>query len=375
MSAVRNMHAPAHRNAMAAIFAVVVLGLAAMILAPAGVSAQEAGTVPGNALGNSSDTNFWRAVREGTQGTVAGANDQAGVMIQSDGSVWRAFRNGPLSTYGIWAMAGIFALLAVFFILRGRVRIEAGKSGQTVTRFNGFERFSHWLLAVSFIILALSGLNILYGRYFLLNTIGPEAFGTLTYWGKWMHNYVAFAFMLGVVLIFVQWVVHNLPSRHDIGWIIRAGGLLSKHSHPPAKKFNAGQKLIFWVVVLGGVSISLSGISLLFPFQFPMFAKTFVVLNMFGAQLPTELSAMQEMQLAQVWHTAVAIFMIVVIVAHIYIGSIGMEGAFDAMGSGEVDKNWAREHHSIWMEKIDGPPPSPPSTDNAKADAQVQPAE
>jgi formate dehydrogenase subunit gamma len=280
------------------------------------------------------------------------------VMIQSEGDNWRAFRNGPLSTYGVWGLAGIVGLLALFFLVRGRIRIEAGPSNERVTRFVGIERFGHWLTAVSFIVLGLTGLNVLYGRYFLKDAIGSEAFAQITFYGKLLHNYVAFAFMLGLVLILIMWIKDNFPSRTDFGWIIRGGGLLSKHSHPPAKKFNAGQKLIFWLVILGGASLSLSGLALMFPFEFPMFAKTFEAINALGFEriagyaLPTELTPIEEMQLSQLWHAIMALFMIVVIIAHIYIGSIGMEGAFAAMGSGEVDANWAREHHSIWYEKV-----------------------
>ena len=158
------------------------LGLAAMVLiGPAGggqqpAFAQEQGQVPGSALGNQSDPDMWRAIREGDRGTVSIPNRQAGVLIQSEGDNWRAFRNGPLSTYGAWGLLGIVALLALFFVLRGRIRIEEGRSGQTITRFNFFERFTHWLTASCFVILALTGLNMLYGRYLLRPLIGPDAF-------------------------------------------------------------------------------------------------------------------------------------------------------------------------------------------------------
>jgi len=124
--------------------------------------------------------------------------------------------------------------------------------------------------------------------------------------------------------------------------------------HPPAKKFNGGQKIIFWATILGGASLSLSGWALLDPFTTTMFADTFALINIFGANLPTDLTLMEEQQLAQVWHTIVSMVMIAIILAHIYIGSIGMEGAFDAMGSGQVDLNWAKEHHSLWVDEVVG---------------------
>ena len=130
--------------------------------------------------------------------------------------------------------------------------------------------------------------------------------------------------------------------------------MFTKGSHPPAKKFNAGQKILFWLVILGGVSISLSGISLMFPFKFSMFSSTFAVLNLVGLGLPTDLTPMQEMQYSELWHAFVALGMVAIIIAHIYIGTLGMEGAFDAMGNGEVDRNWAKEHHPLWLEEEDG---------------------
>lgn len=314
-------------------------------------AAQQSGAVPGNTLGTSSDSDFWRAVREGNQGTVSIPDARAGVMIQSEGDNWRAFRNGPLSLYGAWALLGMVILLALFFILRGRIAVEHGMSGKLIERFNSVERFAHWLTAVSFVVLALTGLNVLYGRYVLIPVIGADAFATLSEIGKYLHNYLSFAFMVGVVMMFVLWVRHNIPNKHDLVWLSKAGGLFSKGVHPPSRKFNAGQKLIFWSVIVGGFSISVSGVALLFPFEFQMFGPTFGVMNLFGAGLPTDLTLMQEMQLSQLWHSIVGIGLIVIVIAHIYIGSIGMEGAFDAMGSGLVDENWAKEHHNLWVEE------------------------
>ena len=146
---------------------------------------------------------------------------------------------------------------------------------------------------------------------------------------------------------------HNLPDRTDIKWILQAGGLFSKHLHPPAKKFNAGQKMIFWLTILGGLSVSVSGWSLLFPYTTHFFGGTFEAVNsIFGTSLPTALSVLQEQQLATLWHSIMSVFLVCVIIAHIYIGSIGMEGAFDAMGSGEVALNWAKEHHSLWVDEV-----------------------
>ncbi len=321
---------------------------------PAGAVTQGApggpvgGEVPGGSMGNLSDSETWRAIRKGVQGTVSIPDKNAGQLVQSEGDNWRAMKNGPISTWGVIGLAAMLILLTLFYLARGKILVDHGMSGRTITRFGDIERMGHWLLAVSFIILAITGLNITYGKYFLLPVLGKPAFATIAGAGKWLHNYVAFAFMAALAMIFVLWIKENFPNKYDFQWLLKGGGMFVKGSHPPSKKFNAGQKILFWLVILGGLSLALSGIALLFPFQTSMFADTFAILNVFGFGLSTDLTPLQEMQLATTWHTIIALVLIVVVIAHIYIGTIGMEGAFDAMGTGEVDENWAKEHHSVW---------------------------
>jgi len=305
-------------------------------------------TVPDR--GGNYNIEMWGDLRKGAQGTVSIPDKKAGILVDSSGETWRALRNGPLQTYGAYALGGILGLLALFYLVRGRIKIAGGPAGVTIQRFTEFERIGHWLLATSFIILALTGLNILFGRYVLLPVISEEAFHVLSSIGKSIHNYVSLAFAVGLVMTFLTWVWYNIPHPRDLIWFLKGGGVVGS-SHPPAKKFNGGQKVLFWLVMLGGLSLILSGLQLLLPYEFPFFAKTFAFLNGFGMNLPAELTANQEQQLAASWHAIVGLVLMVVIIAHIYIGSVGMEGAFDAMGSGEVDVNWAKEHHSIWAEE------------------------
>lgn len=315
--------------------------------------AQEKGAVPGKSIGNTSTSDMWRAIRKGGRGSVTLPDRQASVLVQSEGENWRAFRNGPMSTYGAWLLGGVLVVLLVFFLLRGRIRIEDGFSGRLVERFNGVERFAHWVTASSFVVLGLTGLNMLYGRYVIKPLIGQDAFSTLTMWGKYAHDFTGFAFMLGIVLIVIVWIRDNVPDRLDIVWLSKAGGLFSKGVHPPARKFNAGQKIIFWLVVLAGASLGFTGLCLLFPFSIQPFSGTFAFLNLLGFDFPTDLTVMQEMQLTHLWHGILSLIMIAIILAHIYIGWIGMEGAYDAMGTGYVDENWARQHHCLWLDEMD----------------------
>jgi formate dehydrogenase subunit gamma len=185
------------------------------------------------------------------------------------------------------------------------------------------------MTATCFIVLALSGLNITFGKKLLLPLMSPEAFTALSQFGKYAHNYLSFPFTIGVVVVFLMWIAGNIPNRVDIEWVKRGGGILG-HDHPPAYRFNAGQKAIYWLQMLGGTSMAITGYLLMFPF--------------YGTDIGT-------MQLAQMFHGIIAMLYIALMIAHIYIGSLGMEGAFEGMGSGNVDVNWAKEHHRLWLEQ------------------------
>lgn len=321
--------------------------------APGGGLTGELGT-----LGAGSDADVWGALRANTADvSVSAGGDVAKVLVQDGGMRWLQFREGPLRTYGGGLLLGVIALLAVYAVLRGRIRIEGGRTGVTVTRFNSFERASHWLLAGSFILLGVTGLLSLFGRVAIAPLFGHEANAGILIVSKWVHNNVAWPFMLALAVVFLLWVWHNIPDRTDLRWVREGGGLIG-HGHPPARKFNFGQKMIFWSVIILGASISASGLSLLFPFELPMFAKTFAAINatglpgLFGTELSTALAPHEEMQLAQAWHGIVSFVLMAIVIAHIYLGSYGMEGAYDAMGSGEVDVAWAEQHHALWLEEM-----------------------
>jgi formate dehydrogenase subunit gamma len=318
------------------------------------------GQVPGEALGGQSDADLWRAIKGGNQGNVSIKDGQAGVMVQQQGEAWRNIHNNTVPKIGAYMILGMIGLLGLFFAVAGRMKISSGKAGITITRFTLLERAGHWLTAGSFVILALTGLNILYGKSLLIPLIGKESFAVITEAGKYLHNYVAFAFIAGLVFIFFNWVTNNIPNRHDLVWLAKGGGLIVRGVHPPARKFNAGQKIIFWLTILGGASVSLSGWALLFPFTTSFMTETFNIANAVGLDPagwlglpPLPYTPLMEQQMNQVWHGVMALILTAVILAHIYIGTVGMEGGFDAMGSGEVDLNWAREHHNLWVEELE----------------------
>ena len=256
-------------------------------------------------------------------------DQKACTLEQPAGRDWRAFHQETLPLIGAIVVLGMLALLVIFYLMRGMVKIEAGRSGRTIVRFNAFERFVHWMTATCFIVLAISGLNITFGKQLLLPLLGPEAFTAWSQWGKYAHNYLSFPFTIGVVLIFLMWIAGNIPNRVDVEWAKRGGGIVG-NDHPPAYRFNGGQKMIYWIVVLGGAASAITGYLLMFPFY------------------ATDIAGMQA---SQAIHGIVGALFAAAMLAHIYIGTIGMEGAFEAMGTGDVDENWAKQHHALWLEE------------------------
>lgn len=264
------------------------------------------------------------------EGRVSIPDNKASVLEQPQGREYQRFHEGWLPWIGGIAILGMLLALIVFYAWRGRIRLGKGlRTGRKILRFTFIERFNHWMTATSFILLGLTGLNYVFGKRLLFPVIGPEAFSVWSQWAKYVHNFVSWPFMVGIVLMILFWIKDNLPDRTDLRWLREFGGFVSG-GHPPARRFNAGQKLVFWSVIIGGVALSVSGILMLFPFA---------ALDING------------MQIAQYVHSITGVLLIAVILAHIYVGSLGMEGAYDAMGSGEVDLGWAKTHHSLWVEE------------------------
>ncbi len=266
-------------------------------------------------------------------GRVSIPDRKAAVLEQPQGRDWRRFHEAYMPWIAGIAILGITVLLGIFYFTKGRIMMDkdhSQQSGQKIKRFNAFERFTHWLTAASFIVLAISGLNYIYGKRLLQPILGPDAFTTWSIWAKVAHNFVAWPFMLGVLFMFVLWVRDNVPSKIDIAWL-RAGGGMFGGGHPHAGRFNAGQKIVFWTVAGGGLLMSVTGIALFFPFY------------------AADINGMQVMQGI---HSLIAAGFIAAIIAHIYIGTLGMEGAYDAMSTGEVDLAWAKAHHDLWVDEV-----------------------
>jgi formate dehydrogenase subunit gamma len=261
------------------------------------------------------------------QGRIDIPDVKASVLIQPAGRTWDYFHEVLLHWGAAIVIVGTIALLALAYLIVGRLRIAAGRSGQKIVRFKAFERFSHWLTAVSFVVLGLTGLNITFGKIVLLPLVGPDAFSAISQFSKYLHNFASFAFVAGLILIALIFFKDNLFAWVDIEWLKQGGGFI-KSKHAPAGRFNLGEKMVYWLSLAAGIAVSASGFVLLFPF--------------YGTNIA-------DMQIAQASHAIIAILFIALILAHIYIGTLGMEGAFEAMGTGEVDLNWAKEHHDRWL--------------------------
>ena len=321
-------------------FIVGALALMLIVAAATPVLAQQPSSVNPTASSVKEDQLFGEMNR--ISGRCSIPDQKACTIEQPAGRDWREFHQKTLPWIGAIAIIGMLALLVIFYLVRGMVLIKAGRSGRTIVRFTAVERFIHWMTATCFIVLAVTGVNVTFGKELLLPLIGPEAFSAWAQWAKYAHNYLSFPFTIGVVLILLIWIAGNIPNAVDVEWLKRGGGIVG-NDDPPAYRFNGGQKAIYWIVVLGGGAVAVTGYLLMLPFY------------------ATDIAGMQ---LAQMVHGVVGLVFIAIMLAHIYIGTIGMQGAFQAMGRGDVDANWARQHHSLWLEKqakkgrVRGPAPA-----------------
>ena len=289
---------------------------------------------------------FWRGVREsGHQAgftTLPGA--EKGVLIQrfvqypgsrftTAGEAWREVRNRWIIPYGGALLLIVLLGLALFYKAKGPVGRHGAtdQGGPQIERFTYFERAAHWANAIAFVALAISGLVMAFGKALLLPLIGGTLFGWLTYALKNLHNFAGPLFAVSLVIVFLTFVRSNVPNRADWQWVRNLGGV---RGPAPSGRFNAGEKAVFWggVLVLGLVVIA-SGLVL-------------------DKLVPGVLYTRGTMQVAHMVHAVATMLMMAMFLGHIYMGTIGMRGAYRAMRDGYVDDAWAAEHHALWLEDI-----------------------
>lgn len=276
------------------------------------------------------NTPVWQNARGAVVGYTSNPAPEAGVLIQDGGQEWRALRNGTFSVVAGWALVAMMLLIGGFYAWRGTVQLHEAPTGRMMDRFTLLERMSHWGTAISFSVLAISGLILAFGKTLLIPVIGFTIFSWLAILSKNLHNFLGPLFIISCVITFVMFVRHNVPKAVDFKWIASFGGLISG-KHVPSEKFNAGEKIWFWGgLMLLGLVVGASGLVL----NFPNFGQTRAI-----------------MQLANLVHLTGATLFMLGALGHIYMGTIGMAGAFDAMKTGQVDEAWAKEHHDIWYEQ------------------------
>lgn len=295
---------------------------------------------------------FWRAVRQGEAGFSTTQGREAGVLIQHQGENWRQLREGPIKQYGAYILLGMLGLILLFYILFGRVKLAGGREHMTIERWSLFDRTLHWFTAISFIILAVTGLSLLFGREVLIPYIGHQAFAAYATVALQVHNYLGPFFAVSLLIQLLKWLPHNIPKWVDIVWFFKGGGLIGR-AHPSAGRMNGGEKVWYWLLfIVGGVLVG-SGLFL----DFPIFGQT-----------------RAEMQQAHLLHAISSIILIAVAFGHIYIGTLGSEGSLEGMVTGRVDTRWAKQHHDLWYEDLLAKGVKPIPTPDPEAEQTPRPS-
>lgn len=291
---------------------------------------------------------MWRQVGEGVTGYSSLPKHEApeaGNLIQpivqypgsrrtNAGEAWRQVRNDWIIPYGAALLFVVLLALAIFYFTRGTIRLHGAETGRKIERFTPFERATHWSNAIAFVTLAVSGIVMAFGKFFLLPILGGALFGWLTYALKTVHNFVGPLFVVTLILMVFTFIRDNLPRKGDLNWLLKGGGLFGGKEEPASHRFNAGEKIVFWggVLFLGSIVVG-SGLFL-------------------DKLLPGFVYTRGEMQVAHMIHAVATLLMMALIMGHIYIGTLGMTGAYKAMREGYVDETWAREHHEYWYKDV-----------------------
>lgn len=312
-------------------------------VAPAGAAGPAAEQAARQAQQPFNNAPVWREVRSGEPQYTSIRGGEAGVLIQPGGQTWRELRNGPIVFYGGIALLAVLGAIVAYYARRGPLKLKEPATGRTLMRFDLVDRVTHWVAALSFSLLALTGLTLFFGKHLLLPLFGYNVFATLAALSKNIHNFTGPVFLLAVLVMFVVYVKDNFWQAADAQWIAKAGGLASGE-HVPSHRFNFGEKIWFWLgVTVLGLVVSLSG----FVLDFPNFEQ--------GRSV---------MQIANVIHLVGALIFMCLSLGHIYMGTVGVPGAWEAMRDGVVDETWAKEHHELWYREAAA---QDPAADAARA--------
>jgi formate dehydrogenase subunit gamma len=299
---------------------------------------------------------YWREVRQGGAGyTSASGPYTTNELIQNGGENWRALRNGPFATYGAWFLGIAFVAVAGYYLIKGTVKLHA-RSGETVERWSSLERTLHWITATTFVLLAITGLSLLYGRAVMIPVIGKDAFAAYAQAAKWVHNVSGPVFAVSLVLFLIKLLPISFPEKGDFKWLIKGGEYLGAKDVPPAGKSNPGEKIWFWSLATVGLAMVVSGIIWDFPMWFDF--------------------SREGMQIVHLIHTSAALLIMGMALGHIYLGTLGTEHTLKGMLTGRVDTEWAKQHHGKWYQELQekGVRPEPAEEPGRGAPVGGQPA-
>ena len=275
--------------------------------------------------------NFWRVVREGVPAYTSTPDQGHTVLILNSGENWREIRNGILVRISPWIIILALVGMAVFYLKVGTEKLKKPRSGIMVLRFTRFERYVHWYTAALFIIMAVTGLGLLLGRYLIIPFVGHGFNAGYLQAAKVLHNYCGPLLLIGFIAEFLLWVRFNIPKKYDLDWFKSMGGMIGHGDTPHIGKINAGEKGWFWLIFIFGSAVGVTGVLL----DFPIWDQS-----------------RWTMQVSHVIHASVAVLFVTVSFGHIYMGTLGVEGAFEAMWDGSVDAVWAEQNHDLWYEEV-----------------------
>jgi formate dehydrogenase subunit gamma len=316
----------------------------------------DASTEPGYATQNNGErarvqpgnnAPMWRQVGSGVTGYSSLPKSEApeagnliqafvqypGSRLSNAGEAWRQVRNKIIVPYGGALLLMVLAAIALFYWRVGAIKLHGKPTGRMVERFTPLERVAHWTNAVAFVVMAVSGVVMAFGKFFLLPIIGTTLFGWLAFVLKNLHNFVGPLFTVSLLIVIATFIRDNVPARGDLRWLLKGGGMLGG-DEVKSGRFNGGEKLVFWggVFVLGLIVVA-SGL-------------------LMDRLLPGLVYERSTMQIAHMVHAVSNILMLVMFIGHIYLGTVGTEGAYQGMKTGYVDETWAREHHALWLDDI-----------------------
>ncbi len=280
---------------------------------------------------------YWRQVRQGEVGYTTSASLEHGMLISKPGETWYILKEKWMSPVGAIAIFGCIVMVIAVYFLLGPVMLSSPRTGNKIRRWSRLDRALHWSMAFTFLTLAFSGLTLVYGKHFLKPYLPSEVWGFMVQLAKQYHNYVGPLFFILLIFMLVKWWRKSLFNKTDLTWFKKLGGMVGKHkgTHPSAGFSNAGEKAIYWMLIVVGSCAALSGLFL----DFPIFDQT-----------------RRDMEISNLVHMISALVLICGFIFHIYIGLFGMEGALEGMVTGEVDETWAKEHHDLWYDEVKNTP-------------------